>query len=103
MVDADVEMLVQEQRSYRTVRQRLKRHTLRGLNLIRPDSRYIVLDARGSVIHASAAKLEEDGHFVATLPKHLPRGHYTLLVAIYPDGNSVNPAARIVSFEATGS
>lgn len=103
VVDADVEMLVQEQRSYKTVRQRLKRHTLRGLNLIRPDSRYIVLDASGSVIHTSAAKMDEDGHLVAALPEHLPSGQYTFLVAIYPDGNSVNPAARIISFEATGS
>ena len=103
VVDADVEMLVQEQRSYKTVRQRLKRETLRGLYLIRPDSRYIVLDAGGSVIQASAAKMDEDGHLVAVLPKHLPRGQYTFLVAIYPDGNSVNPAVRIISFEATGS
>ena len=103
VMDVDVEMLVQQQRVYKTVRQRLTRQTLRGLYLLRPDSRYIILDAGGSVIHASAAKIEEDGRFMATLPAHLPRGQYTFLVAIYPDGNTVSPAVRIINFEATGS
>lgn len=103
LVYADVEKIVHEQRNYRTVRERLKQGAMRGLYLIRPDSRYLVLGPDGSVVQASSARLHEDGYFVAALPKHLPRGRYTFLVAIYPDGNSVKPAARIVSFEVTGS
>ncbi|MFQ5935105.1 MAG: hypothetical protein ACE5LB_01665 [Acidiferrobacterales bacterium] len=103
LVYADVEKVVHEQRSYRTVRERLKRGAMRGLYLIRPDSRYLVLGPDGSVVQASSARFQEDGHFVAELPERLPRGRYTFVVAVYLDGNAISPAARILSFEATGS
>jgi hypothetical protein len=76
---------------------------MRGLYLIRPDSRYLVLGPDGSVLEAGAAKLSDDGHFVAGLPARLPRGQYTFLVAIHLDGNSISPATRILKFEAKGS
>ncbi|MFQ5995683.1 MAG: hypothetical protein ACE5K1_11385, partial [Acidiferrobacterales bacterium] len=103
LVYVDVEKVVQEQRSYRTVRERLKRGATRGLYLIRPDSRYVVLGPDGSVVKASSAKFQGDGHFVADLPKRLPHGRYTFLVAIYLDGNSISPVARMLSFEAKES
>ncbi|MFQ6023529.1 MAG: hypothetical protein ACE5NW_12485 [Acidiferrobacterales bacterium] len=102
-VYADVEKVIKEQRSYRTVRERLRPQTMRGLYLIRPDSRYLVLGPDGSVVEANKAKMEDDGRFVVDLPERLPHGRYTFLFAIYPDGNSVSPAARILSFKAKES
>ena len=103
LVYVDVERVVQEQRSYVNVRERLKRVAMRGLYLIRPDSRYLVLGPDGSVVKASTASMKDDGRFVAELPQSLPRGRYTFLVAIYLDGNSVRPPARSFSFEVAGS
>lgn len=103
LVYADVEKVVQEQRSYRTVRERFKRGAMRGLSLIRPDSRYLVLGPDGSVVQVSSARLEDDGRFVADLPERLPRGRYMFLVAIYLDGNSIRPVTRILTFEVTAS
>jgi hypothetical protein len=103
LVYVDVERVVQEQRSYVNVRERLKRVAMRGLYLIRPDSRYLVLGPDGSVVKASTASMKDDGRFVAELPQSLPPGRYTFLVAIYLDGNSVRPPARSFSFEVAGS
>jgi len=102
LIYADVEKVVQAQRSYETVREPLKPGALRGLYAIRTDSRFLVIGPDGSVLQAGAAKME-DGHLVAELPEHLPRGHYIFLVAIYLDGNTVDPSAKLLSFEANAS
>jgi hypothetical protein len=81
----------------------LKPGALRGLYVIRPDSHFVVIAPDGSVLRAGTAKMTEDGHLVAELPEHLPRGRYTFLVAIYLDGNTVDPTARMLSFEASAS
>lgn len=103
LIYADVEKVVQEQRNYATVREPLKPGALRGLYAIRTDSRFVVIGPDGSVLQAGTAKMAEDGHLVVELPEHLPRGHYTFLVAIYLDGNTVDPSARLLSFEANAS
>lgn len=103
LVYVDVEKVVQEQRSYRTVRERMTRAAMRGLNLIRPDSRYLLLGPDGSVLQASKARMDDDGRFVAELPERLPRGRYTFLVAIYLDGNSISPTTRMLHLEVTES
>lgn len=103
LVYADVEKIVQEQRNYSTVREPLKPGALRGLYAIRTDSRFVVIGPDGSVLQVGTAKMTEDGHLVAELPEHLARGRYTFLVAIYLDGNTVDPSAKILSFDANAS
>ena len=102
-VEADVEKVVKVQRSYKIVRERLTRETTRGLYGVLVGSRYLVVGADGSVVTAGTARWEDDGRFMADLPEPLPLGRYTFLVAIYIDGNSVNPAARMLRFQADGS
>jgi hypothetical protein len=99
LIYADIEKIVKEQRSYRTVRERLTRHPTRGLYLIRPESRYLLVGSNGSVVHAGQTKLADDGHFVAEIPERLPSGPYTFLVAVYLDGYSDSLATRILHFE----
>jgi hypothetical protein len=103
LVYADLEKVVQEQRNHTMVREPLKPGALRGLYLIRPDSRFLVIAPDGSVLQVGTAKMAEDGHLVAELPEHLPRGRYTFLVAIYLDGNTVDPTARMLRFEVSAS
>jgi hypothetical protein len=103
LVYADVEKVVQEERNHTTVREPLRPGALRGLYLIRPDSRFVVIAPDGSVLRVGTAKMAEDGHLVAELPEHLPRGRYTFLVAIYLDGNTVDPTARMLRFDVSAS
>jgi hypothetical protein len=103
LIYADVETVAQAERSYVMVREPLKPGALRGLYAIRTDSRFVVIAPDGSVLRAGMAKMAEDGHLVAELPEHLPRGHYTFLVAIYLDGNTIQPTARMLSFEESAS
>jgi len=103
LIYADVETVVQEQRNHATVREPLKPGALRGLYVIRTDSRFVVIGPDGSVLRVGTAKMAEDGHLVAELPEHLPRGRYTFLVAIYLDGNTVDPSAKLLRFEANAS
>ncbi|MFQ5897789.1 MAG: hypothetical protein ACE5JN_06025 [Candidatus Methylomirabilia bacterium] len=101
LIDVDVEKVVKVQRTHTIVRERLKRQAMRGFYRIRLDSRYVVVAPDGSVVGTGTARWDDEGRFVADLPERLPRGRYTFLVAIYLDGNSVNPATGILSFEAT--
>ena len=103
LIYADVEKVVQAGRHYDTVREPLKPGALRGLYAIRTDSRFVVIAPDGGVLVAGTAKMTDDGHLVAELPEHLPRGRYTFLVAIYLDGNTIRPTARMLSFEASAS
>ena len=103
VVEADVEKIVKVQRSHQIVRERLTQQSTRGLYPVLVASRYLVLDADGSVVTTGTARWEDDGRFMADLPKPLPLGRYTFLVAIYPDDNFVNPAARMLRFRADGS
>jgi len=103
LVDVDVEKVIQEQRNYVTVREPLKRVALRGLFRIHLDSRYLILGPDGSVVQTGAATMKEDGRFIAELPQRLPRGRYTFMIGIFLDGNSIRPAARVLSFEVGAS
>ncbi len=103
VVEADVEKVVKAQRSRKIVRERLTRTTTRGPYPVLVESRYLVLDADGSVVTAGRARWEDDGRFTVDLPDPLPLGRYTFLVAIYLDDNFVDPAARMLRFRADGS
>lgn len=102
-LEVDVEKVVKMQRTYTTVRERLRRETTRGLYGIRPESRYLLVGPDGSVVSAGTARLGNDERFVADLPARLPRGQYAFLVAIYPDGNTVNPSLKILRFRVNGT
>jgi len=44
----------------------------------------------------------EDGRFAVDLPDRLAPGRYTLLVAIFLDGNSLTPSAKVFHFQVKG-
>jgi len=99
VVRADAEKTVKVQRSYKTVLEPLTRKTTRGLYGILVDSRYLLVGADGAVVGAGKMRWEEDGRFVVDLPERMSPGRYTVLLAIYLDGNSLTPSAKALRFQ----
>ncbi|MFQ5775262.1 MAG: hypothetical protein ACE5GS_12145 [Kiloniellaceae bacterium] len=102
-IRVEVEMMVRDQRSYKTVHEPLTRETSRGLYGVLVVSRELVIGPNGRVVSAGKMRWAEDGRFVVDLPKHMPSGRYTVLAAIYLDGNSLNPSTGVLRFQADGS
>jgi hypothetical protein len=92
LLSVDVELALKEMRNHRIVRKPLMRGTLRDTLAIRPVTRYVLVAGNGTVMAAGAARREADGRFAVTLPETLAAGNYTVFVAIFLDGNTINPA-----------
>jgi hypothetical protein len=99
VIAADVEMAIKQQRDHRMVRIPLKRDTLRETSAIRPLSRYLIVGDDGNVVDAGSARWEADGRFAVSLPPFAP-GSYKFFVAIFLDGNTVDPAIGRISIES---
>jgi len=97
IVNADVEIALKEQRDRRLVRVPLQRDTLRGMLPIRSTSTYIVVDADGRVAISGHAARLPDGRFTLALPQ-FPPGRYSVFIAIFPDGNTIEPHIRHLTF-----
>lgn len=99
VIAADVEMAVKQQRDHRMVRIPLKRDTLRETFAIRPLSRYLIVGDEGKVIDTGSVRWEADGRFAVSLPP-FAAGSYKFFVAIFLDGNTVDPAIGRISIES---
>jgi hypothetical protein len=100
-VAAEVERVEKVPRSYRIVREPVAGGSaLQGDTL---DCRYLVVDGDGTVRRASLGRLEEDGTFRIDLDQEdLPPGHYTVLVTLRLNGNTVDPDIRAVPYVVPG-
>ncbi|MGY2805749.1 hypothetical protein ACVIHF_002479 [Bradyrhizobium sp. USDA 4506] len=93
LVSADAEFAVKQQRDHRIVRAPLRPDTLRGtLQPIRPESHYVAVGRDGRVAATGSLVRQPDSRFVVSLPTTLQSGDFTLLAAIFLDGNAINPA-----------
>jgi hypothetical protein len=99
MVTADVELAVKAQRNRISVRQPLKRETLRETNVIQPTTRYLVVGGDGAVVAAGSTSWQPDGRFAFEVPAKLPAGKYTAFVGIFLDGNALHPSIGRIQFE----
>lgn len=90
IVTADVEIWMKQQRNRRATRTALKRETMRETYAIRAETQYAVIADDGTVADAGIATWRTDGRFTLSLPK-LPPGGYRLLMAVFLDGNAVEP------------
>jgi hypothetical protein len=95
-VRARVEMTLKAGRAYQTVNEPLLRTTARGLYPLLIVSRYLLINAQGAVLALDRMSWREDGIFTIKLPQRLPPGGYKLVLAIFPDGNSLQPSTRIL-------
>ncbi|HSA80278.1 MAG TPA: hypothetical protein VLE23_05615, partial [Geminicoccaceae bacterium] len=102
VLHADAEMIVKAERSYRVERQALTRQTSHELFGLLVVSRYLLIGPDGTVLAADKMEWEDDGRFTVELPQSLQPGTYTAILAIFLDGNSVDPPAELLRFRVGG-
>jgi hypothetical protein len=102
VVRADAEKTVKVQRHYETQREPLTRKTSRGLFGLLVISRYLLVGPDGTVVAADKMRWRKDGSFVVDLPDRLVPGGYTVLVAVFLDGNSLTPSTKMLRFQIKG-
>jgi hypothetical protein len=99
-VRADAEMILKMGREYRLVKEPLLRTTARGTDNLLVASRYLLIGPDGMVLKADKMQWNEDGRFTIMLPERLPPGQYTVVLAIFLDGNTVDPSIARVEFRS---
>lgn len=80
----------------------LSRKVARGIYGALVVSRYLLIGPGGTVMGADKMQWQGDDRFRVELPNDLPPGGYTILVAVYLDGNSLMPSTGMLRFEAQG-
>ncbi len=96
-IAAEIEKAVRVQRSYTVVREPLTRKSSVGAYPVEPVCSYVVVGPDRAVLRAGAAQWADDGLFRVNLTGLAP-GQYTVLTAIYLNGNRVNPDVRAVEY-----
>jgi hypothetical protein len=97
-VRADAEMILKAGRQYQVRKEPLLRTTARGVDSMLVVSRYVLVDPDGKVLKVDKMQWREDGLFSIRLPDGLPAGRYAVFLAIFLDGNSLQPSTRILHF-----
>ncbi len=98
-VSVEVEKAVRAQRSFRMAREPLTKDAMTSGFPIRATCPYLVVGADGQVRSAGAGRYGGDATFTLDL-KGLKPGPYTVLTAVIPNGNAVNPDVRAIPFRA---
>ncbi len=96
-ISAEIEKPVRVQRTYTTVREPLTSASEVGAYRVEPVSRYVAVSLDGTVRTAGTAPIADDGTFALDLQGLTP-GQYTILIAIYPNGNQVNPEVKTIPY-----
>jgi hypothetical protein len=96
IVRASVEMALKAGRDYRLEQEPLLRTTTRGVHPLLVVSRYLLINADGKVLALDKMHWGEDGSFAVKLPERLPPGRYKVVLAIFLDGNALQPSTRIL-------
>ncbi len=91
-VRAHAEMVLKMGRDYQLVKEPLLRTTLRGTVGLLVVSRYLLIGPDGAVLELDKMRWMEDGRFAIKLPQHLQPGQYTVLFAVFLDGNTIDPS-----------
>jgi hypothetical protein len=102
VAQASAEMLLKGGRGYRLTKEPLLRTTMRGVDGLLVVSRYLLIGPDGKVLNVDKMQWGEDGRFTIALPNDLPAGEYIAILAVFLDGNSTLPSAKIVRFRVDG-
>ncbi len=102
-IRADVERISRYQRSYEI--ERVALGTARGdaNDHDQPECRYIIVAPNGKVSRTGAGRFGSDGRFAVPLGALRGPGVYTIAIALFVDGNSVNPEVKIVEHRVAGA
>ncbi len=98
VVGADAVKVVKVERHYETRREPLTRKTSHHLFGVLVASRYLLVGPDGTVVAADRMRWREDGNFTVDLPDQLAPGRYTVLAAVFLDGNSLSPSTGLLRF-----
>jgi hypothetical protein len=99
VVHADADMTIKVERNYQVERQRLTHQTSHRLFGLLVVSRYLLIGPDGTVLDADRMRWEDDGRFVIDLPQGLQPGRYTVILAVFLDGNSLLAPAKLLRFD----
>jgi len=102
-VRAGAEMVLKAGRSYKPTKEPLLRSTMRGTAGLLVASRYLLIAPGGKVLKVDKMRWEEDGRFTIALPGRLPPGLYTIVVAVFLDGNSMLPSTEMLRIRIDGT
>jgi hypothetical protein len=104
VVGASAEMTLKGGRGYRNVKEPLLHSTVRGTYPLLVVSRYLLIDKTADrVLKVDKMAWQPDGRFTIDLPQDLPPGEYTVILAVFLDGNAVEPSARILHIRRIGA
>jgi hypothetical protein len=96
---ASAEIILKGGRTYRSTKEPLLRTTMRGVDGLLVVSRYLLIGPDSKVLTVDKMSWGEDGSFTVNIPDRLPPGQYTVILAVFLDGNSMLPSAKIVRFK----
>lgn len=99
-VRVEVQETVKVQRHYETSLVPLERNTARGVYGALVVSRYLLIGPHGRVVRADKMQWQGDDRFLVELPENMPPGRYAVFVAVYLDGNMLQPSTGVLRFEA---
>ncbi len=99
-VSAEVERAERALRAYTIAREPFMGSAGDTLDRVPVACRYVVLAPDGDVLRAGTVPHADDGTFSVDL-KGLRAGNYSVLIALYQNGNHVNADMRAVPFRVT--
>jgi hypothetical protein len=102
-VRAGAEMILKMGRAYKLTKEPLLRTTMRGATGLLVVSRYLLIGSDGKVLNVDKMHWEEDGRFTVNFPERLPAGEYTIIVAVFLDGNSMLPSTEMLRVRVGGA
>jgi hypothetical protein len=103
VVRASADMTLKGGRGTTHAREPLLHSTARGTYPLLVVSRYLLLDAAGKVLKVDKMDWRADGAFTIDLPQDLPSGEYTVILAVFLDGNAVEPSAKALHIRRIGA
>lgn len=96
-IEADVEQISHFQRSYEIERVSLATVSMEAAeDHDRPECRYVIVAPNGKLARAGSAGFAGAGRFALSLEGLRAPGVYTIMIAVYLGGNSMNPEVKVV-------
>jgi hypothetical protein len=102
-VTVSAEMALKAGRARKLSKETLTRTTMRGTAGLLVVSRYLLIGPDGTVLDVDKMHWQDDGSFTIAIPQRLARGRYSVLLAVFLDGNSLLPSARVLRFDVGGT
>ncbi len=101
-ISADVERVDKAQRSFEIVREPLAQRPSASWKKDVVLCRYLVIGADGRVLLTGLGRRQEDSTFTIDLKDKLAPGVYSVITALYVNGNTMNPDIRQIRYRVPG-